>query len=179
MASWEPVDIDPIDHGGIGEEDYKWSDDLMNDLERRFNQLRQFNKTLDESRDEDLIDVTTSTKNPLKHDTIELVANQIYDKLTISFNNTRKRLGIQKGIPIVEPIRNYDNFKLADDGEISYVYKRRVIDFGNISEILKSPWEICKLGVAKLRSMGFTNITDEDIQPHKAKYKKRERSLEN
>ena len=31
-------------------------------------------------------------------------------------------------------------------------------------------WEICKLGVAKLRSMGFTNITDEDVQPHRAKY---------
>ena len=98
---------------------------VINDLERRFNQLRQFNKTLDESRDEDLIDLTMSTKNALKHDTIELVANQIYDKLTISFNNMRKRLGIQKGISMVEPIRNYDNFKLADNGEISYVYKRK------------------------------------------------------
>ena len=145
MASWEPVDIDPISHGEIGEEDYKWSDDLMSDLERRFNQLRQFNKTFDESRDEDLIDVTTSTKNALKHDTIELVANQIYDKLNISFNSTRKRLSIQEGVPIVEPIRNYNNFKLADDGEISYVYKRTVIDLGNISERLMSPWEIRKL----------------------------------
>ena len=125
MASWEPVDIDPINHGEIGEEDYKWSDDLMNNLERRFNQLRQFNKTLDESRDEDLIDVTTSTKNALKHGTIELVANQIYDKLNISFDGTRKRLGIQEGVPVVEPIRNYDNFKLADDGEISYVTREQ------------------------------------------------------
>ena len=90
MASWEPVDIDPIDHGEIGEEDCKWSDDLMNDLESRFNLLRQFNKTLDESRDEDLIGVTTSTKNALEHDTVELAANQIYDKLTISLNKTRK-----------------------------------------------------------------------------------------
>ena len=110
MASWEPVDINPIDHGEIGGKDYEWSDDLMYALERKYNQLRQFNKTLDESRDEDLIDITTSTKNALKHDTIELVANQIYDKLTISFNNTRKRLGIQKGVPIVEPLINYDNF---------------------------------------------------------------------
>ena len=68
----------------------------MSDLERRFNQLRQFNKTLDESRDEDLINITTNTEDALKHDTIELVANQIYDKLTISFNNTRKRLDIQE-----------------------------------------------------------------------------------
>ena len=99
----------------------------------------------------------------MKHDTIELVANQIYDKLTISFNDTRKRLGIQEGVPIVEPLRNYGNFKLADNGEISYVYKRTVIDLGNISERLKSPWEIRKLGVSQLRSMGFTNTTDEDI----------------
>ena len=131
MASWEPVDID---RDGTGDEDYEWGgDDLMNDLERGFNQLRQCNKTLNESRGEDLINITTSTKNAIKHDTTELFANQIYDELTISFNNTRKRLGIPKGIPIVEPIRNYDNFKLADDGEISYVYKRTVIDLGDIN----------------------------------------------
>ena len=47
-----------------------------------------------------------------------------------------------------------------------------VIDLGNINERLKTPWEIRKLGVAKLRSMGFMNITDEDLQPHSAKYKK-------
>ena len=121
--------------------------------------------------------MTTDTIDALKHDTIELVADQICDKLTISFNNARKRVGIQKGIPIVEPIRNYDNFKLADDGEISYVYKRIVIDLGNINERLKSPWEIRKLGVAKLRSMGFTNITDEDVQPHRAKCKKARKKL--
>ena len=172
MASWEPVDIDRDDTG-----DYEWGDDLMNDLERRFNQQRQFNKTLNESRDEDLINVTSSTKNALKDDTIELVANQIYDKLTISFNNTRKRLGIQKGIPTVEPIRNYDNFKLADDGEICYVYKRTVIDLGNINERLKSPWEIRKLGVVKLRSMGFMNITNEDAQPDRARYKKERKKV--
>ena len=170
MASWEPVDID---RDGTGDEDYEWGDDL----ERRFNQLRQFNKTLNESRDEDLINITTSTKNALKHDTMELVANQIYDKLTISFNNTRKTLGIQKGIPIVEPIRNYDNFKLADDGEISYIYKRTVISLGNINDRLKSPWEIRKLGVTKLRSMGFTNITDEHVQAHRTRYKEARKKL--
>ena len=111
----------------------------------------------------------------MKRDTIELIASQIYDRLTISFNNARKRLGIQECIPIVEPIRNYDNFKLAEDGEISYIYKRTVIDLGNINERLKSPWEICRLGVAKLKSMGFINITDEDINPYKPKYKKSKR----
>ena len=87
MDSWEPVDIN---RDGTGDEDYEWGDDLMNDLEMRFNKLRQFNKTLDESRDEDLIDMTTSTENALERGTIELVANQIYDELTIYFNDTRK-----------------------------------------------------------------------------------------
>ena len=62
----------------------------MNNLEGRFNQLRQFKKTLDESRDETLIYMTTSTKNALKEATTELVTNQMYDKLAILFNNTRK-----------------------------------------------------------------------------------------
>ena len=169
MSSWEPVDID---HDEIADEDDKWDDDFMNDLERRFNQLKQFNVTLDQSRDEELIDITTVTENALKHDTIELVANQIYDKLTILFNNTRKRFGIQKGKPILEPLINYGNFKLADDEKISYVHKRTVIDLANINERLKPPWEICRLGVAKLKSMGFISITDEDINPYKPKYKK-------
>ena len=59
MASWEPVDIDRDE---IGEEYDKWDDDLTSDLERRFNKLRQFDETLDESRDEDLIHITTSAK---------------------------------------------------------------------------------------------------------------------
>ena len=144
MDSWEPVDIDR-------DEDNKWDDELTSDLERRFNQLRQLDVTLNESPDEDLINAATSTIDALKYDTIELVANQICDRLTISFNNNRKRFGIQKGAPVVEPIRKYNNFKLADDGKISYVYKRTVIDLGNISERLKSPWEIRRLGVTKLK----------------------------
>ena len=36
-------------------------------------------------------------------DTIELIANQIYDKLTILFNKNRKKNGIQNGTPIIVP----------------------------------------------------------------------------
>ena len=110
MASWEPVDIDRDE---ISDEDVKWDDDVMKDLEIRFNKLREFNETLDESTDEDLIDMTAKTKDELKHDTIELAANQIYDKLIAMFNNDRKRFRIQKGEPVLNPIRKYDNFKLA------------------------------------------------------------------
>ena len=163
MASWEPVDID---YDKIGDEDYKWDDDVMKDLELRFNKLREFNKTLNESTDEDTIEITDKAKNVLKPDTIELVANQIYDKLTNSFNSSRKRFGIQGGKPIIDPIREYQNFKLTKNGKLSYVYKKTVIDFGNINNRLKAPWEIRKLGVNKLRLMGFRNLTYEDINPY-------------
>ena len=98
-----------------------------------------------------------------RHDIEELVANEMYDKLTILLNNTRKRFDIQKGRPILDPIRNYNNFKLADDDTLSYIYRRNVIDLGNINERLIPPWEIRRLGVTKLKSMGFIGITDEDI----------------
>ena len=168
MASWEPVDTD---YDKIGDEDYKWDDDVIKDLELRFNKLREFNETLNESTDEDAIEITEKTKDAFKHSTIELVANQIYDRLTIFFNNNRKRLGIQGGEPIIDPIRKYDNFKLADDGSLTFVYKKIVIDLGNINERLKAPWEIRKLGVKKLKLMGFKNVTDEDVHPYKPKYK--------
>ena len=168
MASWEPVDTD---YDKIGDEDYKWDDDLIKDLELRFNKLREFNETLNESTDEDTIEITEKTKDAFKRSTIELVANQIYDRLTIFFNNNRKRLGIQGGKPIIDPIRKYDNFKLADDGSLTFVYKKIVIDLGNINERLKAPWEIRKLGVKKLKLMGFMNVTNEDVQPYKPKYK--------
>ena len=116
--------------------------------------------------------MTESTKNAFKRGTIELIANRIYNRLTILFNNLRKRLGIHKDEPIVDPIRNYDNFKLADDGELNYVYKKTVIDLDNIDDGIAPPWEIRKLGVKKLRLMGFMSITDEDVQPHMSKYVK-------
>ena len=46
------------------------------------------------------------------------------------------------------------------------MYKRTVIDFGNINNRLKAPWKIRKLGVTKLRLMGFRNLTYEDINPY-------------
>ena len=130
-------------------------DDVIKDLELRFNKLREFDETLNESTDEDTIEMTEKTKKALKRDTIELVANQIYDRLTICFNNDRKRFGIQGGKPIVDPIREYQNFKLTKNGKLSYVYKKTAIDFGNINNRLKAPREIRKLGVAKLRLIGF------------------------
>ena len=98
MVSFEPVDTD---YDKIGDEDYKWDDNVIKDLELRFNKLREFDETLNESTDEDTIEMTEKTKNALKRDTIELVANQIYDRLTIFFNNDRKRFGIQRGKPII------------------------------------------------------------------------------
>ena len=176
MASWEPVDIDPVDRDEIGEEDDKWDVDLMNDLEKRFEELKQFNKNFNESRDESVREESSVFIDVTRHDIEELYADQIYDKLTVLFNNERKNFGIQKGRPI-DPIRNYDNFKLADDGALSYIYKRTVIDLGNINKRLKPPSEIRKLGVAKLRSMGFTNITNEDVQPHRTRYVKATKKL--
>ena len=104
MVSFEPVDIN---YDKIGDEDYKWDDNVIKDLEVRFNKLRGFDKTLNESTYENTIEMTMKTKDALKHDTIELAANQIYDRLTIFFNNDRKRFGIQGGKPIIEPIREY------------------------------------------------------------------------
>ena len=52
--SWEPVDIDPTDRDGIGEEDGKWDNDLMNELKIKLNKLRRFKATLEESPDKDV-----------------------------------------------------------------------------------------------------------------------------
>ena len=172
MAKWEPVDVSQFNRDDIEDIHGNWGDDFKNDLEVRYNKLRGFDETLNESIDEDTIEMTEKTKDAFKRGTIELIANQIYDKLTISFDNTRKRLGIHKGEPIVKPIRNYNNFKLSDDGELTFIDKRTVIDLGNINEGLRTPWEIWKLGVKKLRLMGFRKITDEDAQPHRPKYMK-------
>ena len=169
MVSFEPVDTD---YDKIGDENYKWDDDVIKDLELRFNKLKEFDETLNESADEDIIEMTEKTKDALKRDTIELVANQIYDRLTIFFNNDRKRFGIQGRKPMIDPIREYRNFRLTKNGKLSYVYKRTVIDLGNINNRLKAPWEIRKLSVSKLRLIGFGDITYEDINPYKPKFKR-------
>ena len=127
-----------IDYDKMGDEDYKWDDDVIKDLEVRLNKLREFDETLNESTDEDTIEMTEKTKDALKHDTIELAANQIYDRLTIFFNKDRKRFGIQGGKPIIGPIREYRNFKLTQNGKLSYIYKKTVIDSGNINNRLKA-----------------------------------------
>ena len=169
MVSFEPVDTD---YDKIGDEDYKWDDDIIKDLELRFNKLREFDETLNKSTDEDTLEMTEKTKNALKRGTIELAANQIYDRLTIFFNNDRKRFGIQGDEPVIDPIREYRNFKLTKNGKLSYVYKKTVIDFGNINNRLKAPWEIRRLSVAKLRLIGFRNITYEDINPYDRRLKR-------
>ena len=174
MASWKPVDID---YDEIGEEDYKWDDDVVNDLQERFEGLREFNRTSNRSYDEKVVDKTMTAKETLKHDIIELVANQIYDKLTIYFNDTRKRLGIQKGKPIAKPIRNYDSFIVEDDGEMSFISDDAIIDLGNINGKLKPSSYVSRLGVATLKSMGFTNITDEDVRPYRPRCVKRRDKL--
>ena len=115
MVSFEPVDTD---YDEIGDEDYKWDDDVITDLELRLNKLREFDETLKESTDEDTIEMTEKTKDTLKRGTIELAANQIYDRLTIFFNNNRKRFGIQGGEPITDPIREYRNFKQTKNWKV-------------------------------------------------------------
>ena len=69
-------------------------------------------------------------------------------------------------------MREYQNFKLTKNGKLSYKYKKTVIDFGDINNRLKAPWEIRRLGVAKLRLMGFRTMTYEDINPYDRRYKK-------
>ena len=80
MDSFEPVDID---RDGLGEGYDKWDDNVVKDLDLRFNKLREFDETLNKSTNEDTIEMTIKSKDALKHDTIELAANQIYDRLTI------------------------------------------------------------------------------------------------
>ena len=168
MATWEPEGIDIADRDDI--EDDSWDENAMNDLQERYEELRQFNIKYNKSRDEATREETLTIIDSTRHDIEELVANQIYDKLTTMFNNNRKRLGILKGEPVLDPIRKYDDFKLADDGSLTFVYKRIVIDLGNINERIKAPSELRRLSNNKLKAMGFTGITDEDTQPYRAKY---------
>ena len=51
MASWEPPDIDQADRDEIEKEDDKCDDNLLNELEGKFEELRQLNATLETSSD--------------------------------------------------------------------------------------------------------------------------------
>ena len=88
----------------------------------------------------------------MKEDTIELVANQIYDKITKLFNERKKTLGIKGGAKIAEPIRNYDRFNLDNNGNLNFKYGKEDIYIGNINEGLNSPSKIIKkFGVTRLK----------------------------
>ena len=170
MATWEPKDIDLTDHDGLRDEDDSLDENAINDLQNRYEELRQFNikynKGSDEAAREEALNLAEVTRNDIE----ELVANQIDDKLTIMFNKARERLGINNGTPIEEPTIRYNSFKLADDGSLTFKYKRTVIDLGNINNRIKPPSELRRLNVAKSKAMGFTDITDEDTHPYRAKY---------
>ena len=72
----------------------------------------------------------------------------------------------------MEPIRDYDSFDKDDDGNLTFVRKNEVIGLGNINEGLDLPSKLIKkLGVNRLRLMGFRNITYENIYPYRARYK--------
>ena len=101
MPSWEPdpVDIDPTDRDGIGEENVKWNDKFTRDLEIKLNGLRRFNVTLETSSDEVL------EKDKVKEGTIELIANQMHDKTVpdhVTFLNQVTSSGnlVQTELPI-------------------------------------------------------------------------------
>ena len=91
MALWKPIDVSQFDRDDIEYLHDEWDDAFESNLEIRYNKIREFSKTLNESIDEDTIEMTEKAKNVFKHCTIELIANKIYDRLTILFNNTRKR----------------------------------------------------------------------------------------
>ena len=91
----EPVDIDPIDHDEIEDEDDNWDDGKITEIEAKLEELRHFNASLETSPDKDVGNITLE-KRKVKEDSIELVENQIYDKITKLINDRRKRLGIKR-----------------------------------------------------------------------------------
>ena len=55
MATWEPIDITHFDCDDIEDVYGEWGDDFKSHFETRFNKLRGFNETLNESTNEDTI----------------------------------------------------------------------------------------------------------------------------
>ena len=43
MATWEPEGIDIADRDGLGDEDDNWDEYAKNNLQNRYEELRQFN----------------------------------------------------------------------------------------------------------------------------------------
>ena len=116
MASWKSIDID---RDTIREEDDKRDDNKITEIETKLEELKHFSARVEASPDKD-VGYITLEKRKVKEDTIELVANQIYDKITKVFNQRRKRLGIKGGANIVEPIRDYDSIDIDDNGKSPY-----------------------------------------------------------
>ena len=72
----------------------------------------------------------------------------------------------------MESIRNYGYLNLDDNGHLTFMCENEVKDLGDINKGLYSPARmINELSVNRLKLMGFTNITDEDIHPYRDGYK--------
>ena len=75
-------------------------------------------------------------------------------------------------IPLITPTEPAAvSVDLDDNGKLTFTFEYKVINFGNINEGLIPPSRIRELGINRLKLMGFTNITDEDIHPYKSRYK--------
>ena len=71
----------------------------------------------------------------------------------------------------MEPIRDYNNLDLDDNGYLTFKYGDNVKGLGNINESLIPPSRMIKeLCVNRLKLMGFRNITDEDVHPYRHNY---------
>ena len=92
MALYEPVDIDPTGRDGIGKEDDKWDDGKIDELEAKLQGLRQFNARLEVSPGKDLENNIILEKDKVRKDTIELISNQMYDKITKLFKWQEKKI---------------------------------------------------------------------------------------
>ena len=62
MASWDPVDVSQFDHDDIEDLHDEWDDGFKSNLELRYNKLRGVDRALNESTDEDNIEMTEKTK---------------------------------------------------------------------------------------------------------------------
>ena len=66
MATWEPIDISQFDRDDIEYLHEEWDGSFVSNLELRYNKLRGFNATLNESTDEDAIEMTEKAKDKFK-----------------------------------------------------------------------------------------------------------------